>query len=66
MSGNLLMSEGIITIFRGLSIAKSLKKILVADNQFNDDEDVMKAIEFCMTKNERLGKYDLRYNNIGE
>ena len=26
----------------------------------------MKAIEFCMTKNDKLGKYDLKYNNIGE
>ena len=66
LSGNLLMNEGIIVLLRGVAIAKSLKKILVADNQFNDDEDVMKAIEFCMRKNERLGKYDFKYNNIGE
>lgn len=26
----------------------------------------MKALEFCMTKNDKLGKYDLKYNNIGE
>lgn len=26
----------------------------------------MKALEFCMKKNDRLGKYDLKYNNIGE
>jgi len=66
LSGNLLMNEGIITVLRGVAIAKSLKKILVADNQFNDDEEVMKALEFCMKKNDRLGKYDLKYNNIGE
>lgn len=66
LSGNLLMNEGIIKLLRGVAIAKSLKKILVADNQFNDDEDVMKALEFCMKKNDRLGKYDLKYNNIGE
>ena len=66
LSGNLLMNEGIVFLLRGVAIAKSLKKILVADNQFNDDEDVMKAIEFCMRKNERLGKYDFKFNNIGE
>lgn len=66
LSGNLLMNEGIITILRGVAIAKSLKKILIADNQFNDDEDVCKALDFCMRKNQHLGKYDLKYNNIGE
>lgn len=66
LSGNLLRNEGISVLFRGLSIAKSLKKILVADNQFDDSEDVLKALEFCMSKNEKLGKYDLKYNNIGE
>jgi len=66
LSGNLLMNEGVIMLLRGVSIAKSLKKILIADNQFNDDEEVMKALEFCMSKNDKLGKYDLKYNNIGE
>jgi len=32
LSGNLLMNEGIITLLRGISIAKSLKKIMIADN----------------------------------
>jgi hypothetical protein len=31
-----------------------LKKILLADNQFNDDEDVLKALFFCMRKNKKL------------
>lgn len=26
----------------------------------------MKALEFCMQKNDKLGKYDLKYNNISE
>lgn len=55
-----------MVVLRGVAIAKSLKKILVADNQFNDDEEVTKALEFCMRKNQHLGKYDLKYNNIGE
>lgn len=66
LSGNLLMNEGIVILLRGVAIAKSLKKILVADNQFNDDEEVTKALEFCMRKNQTLGKYDLKHNNINE
>jgi len=41
LSGNHLRNEGIITIFRGLSINKKLKKIYLADNQFNEDEKVL-------------------------
>lgn len=26
----------------------------------------MKALKFCMSKNERLGKYDLKYNIFSE
>jgi Ran GTPase-activating protein (RanGAP) involved in mRNA processing and transport len=36
LSGNHLRNEGVIVVLRGLSIAKSLKKIYLADNQFND------------------------------
>ena len=32
LSGNLLMNEGVITLLRGVAIAKSLKKIMIADN----------------------------------
>lgn len=65
LSGNLLMNEGVVQILKGLSIAKSLKKILLADNQFSfDEEEVMKTLEFCMKKNEKLAKYDLKYNTV--
>ena len=50
---------------RGVSIAKNLKKIILADNQFSDSDDVMKSLHFCMKRNEKLGKYDLKFNNIG-
>ena len=26
----------------------------------------MKALDFCMGRNDKLGKYDLKFNNIGE
>lgn len=41
-------------VLLGTSIAKSLKKIYLADNQFNDDDAMIKAIEFCMVKNKTL------------
>ena len=66
LTGNLLKDEGVIKLMQGVSIAKSLKKLSVADNQFSDTEKVMQAIEFCMGKNDRLGKYDFKYNNIGQ
>lgn len=50
----------------GASIAKSLVKLILADNQFNDDDEVLKAIEFCFENNTTLKKYDFRYNNITE
>ena len=38
LSGNFLRNEGVRRVLLGTSIAKNLKKILLADNQFNDDE----------------------------
>lgn len=51
MTGNMLGNEGIKTVFRGTAVNKSLKKIWLADNQFNDEEEVLKAIMFCWVKN---------------
>ena len=62
LSGNNLGNEGIIKVFQGTSVAKSLKKIWLGDNQFNDEDDVLKAIMFCWVKNTRLGKYDIKHN----
>ena len=58
------MNEGIKVIFRGLSINKNLKKIYLADTQFNDDETVMDAMRNCFISNKNLGRYDIRFNNI--
>lgn len=44
LSGNLLKNEGVAKLLQGVSIAKSLKKILIADNQFSDEEKVMMAL----------------------
>lgn len=65
LNGNNLGNEGVKTVLTGTSIAKSLKKLHIADNQFNDEEDVLKVITSCWVKNTRLMRYDFRYNNIG-
>ena len=63
LSGNVLRN-GVIKVLQGTAIAKSLKKISLADNQFSDEKDVIEALDFCMGKNEKLTKYDLKFNNI--
>lgn len=51
-------------MFRGISINKNLKKVYLADNQFNQDDSVLDAIRGCWLKNKNLGRYDLRYNTF--
>ena len=50
---------------KGLSINKKLQKIYLADNQFNDDQEVLESVKDCMMKNKELGRYDFKHNNIG-
>lgn len=65
LTGNLLRNEGVQKVLSGVAIAKSLKKIILADNQFTlEDSGVFKAIEVSMTKNKTLGKYDFSYNVV--
>lgn len=65
LTGNVLRDEGVMKVLQGVSIAKVLKKIYLADNQFNcDDDRVLNVIEGCMTKNQNLGRYDFRYNTV--
>ena len=51
---------------KGLSIAKNLKQIVLADNQFLEEDEVLEAIDLCMIKNQNLGKYDFKYNFISD
>ena len=53
-----------IEVFRGVSIAKTLKKIYLSDNQFSEEDEVLDAIENCMKKNLNLGRYDFNHNFI--
>ena len=51
-------------MLNGVSIAKELKKIYLADNQFNEDEDVLESIKSCMSRNKSLARYDFRNNDL--
>ena len=62
LNGNHLGNKGVIEVLRGVSISKALKKIWLADNQFNEEDDVLDAIETCMKKNLNLGRYDFNHN----
>lgn len=37
LTGNHLRNEGVKMVLNGVSVAKELKKIYLADNQFNED-----------------------------
>lgn len=64
LTGNNLRNEGTKMVLQGVSAAKELKKIYLADNQFNEDEEMLEAIKSCMTKNKNLAKYDFRNNDL--
>ena len=66
LTGNHLRDAGIIKLLRGLSVAKSLKKINLADNQFYEEDDVLEAFESCMKKNQVLGSYNIKYNYFSD
>lgn len=66
LSGNDLENDGIIKIFAGLEVAKSLQKIYLAANKFTEEEEVMDALHQCFVKNKRLTRYDVSNNDIKE
>lgn len=64
LTGNHLGNEGSKIVLNGVSIAKNLKKVHLADNNFNQEEDMLEAIKKCMTINKTLAKYDFRNNDL--
>lgn len=64
LTGNQLRNEGVKQVLNGVSIAKELKKIYLADNQFNEEPDVLESIKACMTRNKSLARYDFRNNDL--
>ena len=51
-------------ILNGVSIAKELKKIYLADNQFNEEPEMLESIKSCMSRNKSLAKYDFKNNDL--
>ena len=51
-------------ILNGVSIAKELKKIYLADNQFNEEPEMLESIKSCMARNKTLAKYDFKNNDL--
>jgi len=47
LAGNFLRNEGTIEVLKGVSVAKNLKKIFLSDNQFDESEEVLDAIDRC-------------------
>ena len=66
LTGNCLRNEGVKMVLNGVSIAKELKKIYLADNQFNEAPDVLDCIRSCMKTNKNLAKYDFRNNDLND
>lgn len=64
LTGNQLRNEGAKIVLSGVSIAKNLKKIHLADNNFNEEEDMLESIKTCMDRNKTLAKYDFRNNDL--
>jgi len=66
LSGNQFGEKGLITVFRGLSAAKSLSKIMLSDCGWRDTKEVMDAMAVSFQNNTTLLRYDLKYNSLSE
>ncbi len=64
LTGNHLINEGVRKILRGVSCAKVLEEFSIADNQFGEEDEVLQAFKFCMTRNKVLTHYDIKFNAI--
>jgi len=64
LNGNHLRNEGVIGLLKSVAIAPSLEIIGLADNQFDDEDDVLEAIKQCWQKTQKTKTWDLRYNGI--
>ena len=66
LSGNHLRDSGTIELLKGVSVSKSLKKLIISDNQFFETDEVLDAIEKCFKRNKTLGNYDFKHNFISD
>jgi Ran GTPase-activating protein (RanGAP) involved in mRNA processing and transport len=51
LSGNNLGNKGIIWVLKGLKLVKNMKKIYLADNSFNADQEFLTALEDTLAFN---------------
>eukprot|EP00357_Protocruzia_adherens_P007661 CAMPEP_0115037948 /NCGR_PEP_ID=MMETSP0216-20121206/43109_1 /TAXON_ID=223996 /ORGANISM="Protocruzia adherens, Strain Boccale" /LENGTH=283 /DNA_ID=CAMNT_0002418239 /DNA_START=73 /DNA_END=921 /DNA_ORIENTATION=+ len=66
LQGNYLRNEGIINFFHMLPLSKSLKQLSVADNRWNEDDQVLDKLCSVFLTNTGIEKYDVRYNQVEE
>lgn len=64
LQGNYLRNQGVCTVFHALQINKSLLKLNLADNQFGEDEQVLRKLWQMLANNATLQVLDLRFNGI--
>ncbi|KAL4466504.1 hypothetical protein ABPG72_000711 [Tetrahymena utriculariae] len=66
LRGNFLRNEGIYQLFRALECNNWLQKLIVANNQFGESEEIPVIEKICevMMKNNSLQIYDLDQNGI--
>ncbi|EGR33638.1 hypothetical protein IMG5_047470 [Ichthyophthirius multifiliis] len=66
LRGNFLRNEGIYQLFRSLEYNQALQKLIVANNQFGESEEIPVIEKICevMMKNNSLQIYDLDQNGI--
>jgi len=66
LQGNYLRNEGIMNFFHMLPLSKSLKQLSVADNRWNEDDQVLDKLCSVFLTNTGIEKYDVRYNQVEE
>jgi len=62
LSGNNLQNEGMVWILKGLKLVKSMKKIYLADNNFNANEQFLEKLDDTFKSNAELKRFDFKYN----
>jgi hypothetical protein len=66
LQGNLLQNEGVILLMKALKLNNTLKELVIADNKFSEDKNVISEIESTLRLNQTLFKLDMKYNEIYE
>lgn len=62
LQGNMIKREGFYQLLRALQHNKVLKELIVADNQIEEDEEMVKFMLDILAKNSTLTNIDLTFN----